>query len=465
LNLEEQLVQDAVSLIRFVSSIADLCEDRSSAPAHLPSSERFFAYIQELSNATGKYISESLKTKHTPAELLQLRNEIGSLRASWRFLHQFIKSSLDADTLRLPTALIQATIDRFREIPKFKNADFVIYHSDEFNYLNVKLDVFKQQADQISGLVSGPQFPLNLSIIGIPYSQASSLFWNCLIPHEMGHYVFGELALAVKFKKQIESELLVRLSATVTLEQRGQITELLAHWIEELFCDIFAVRILGLCFSIAFTELFDVAMFLDETGNLPVAATRGETEFRKYPPDLLRVREQTRVLQKDGWWDMALSLGSQYSNAMDASNKVPDSSFLCSALQVELKVDPVPVLGAFFAVLPKLELELEQCTVGLPNCSQDWKDSAETIERYLGLGIVPSTLRNREKKEEFHPSPVALLNSAYRFYVRSMPSLMSHIAKADPNEIESRVQWTRRVETWTAKAIEDVLLLNRRPSQ
>lgn len=461
MELGEQLVQDAVSLTRFVSSIVDLCEDRSSASAHLQSSERFFAYIKELSSATSVYLAISLRQRTTPTDLLQLRNEIGILRVSWRFLHEFIKSSLDADTLRLPTALVQAIIKRFREIPKFDDADFVIYHSDQFNYLNVRLDVFKQQADQISSLVSGPQFPSNLSIVGIPYSQASSLFWNCLIPHELGHYVFGELAFAVKFKKEIESELLKRIPSGITPQQRGQIIELLARWMEELFCDVFAVRLVGLCFSIAFTEVFDTAMFLDVSGMLPPGGSRGETEFREYPPDLLRIRQQARVLQKDGWWDTVQSLDSQYAKVLMAAVELKDSDFRCSALQA----NPVPVLETFFAVLPNLEVELEKAASGLQVCAQEWKDSADIIERYLEYGIVPSTLRRSTEGDNFTPSPIALLNSAYRFYIRSMPALMGRIKDADPNDIEKRIRWTRRVENWTAKAIEDVLLLNGRPAQ
>lgn len=325
--------------------------------------------------------------------------------------------------------------------------------------------MFKQQADQISNLVSGPQFPENLSLIGIPYSQASSLFWNCLIPHEIGHYVFGRLALAVKFKKKIEAELMTRIGSAVSVDLRGQIIELLARWIEELFCDVFAVKLVGLCFSIAFTELFDVAKFLDTAGKLTPGGMRGETEFRQYPPDLLRVRQQSRILQTDGWWDMVQSLDSQYANALGAAVSLDDSAFRCTALQAEWKVDPIPILQSFFAVLPNLELELEQCTAGLSNCSQNWKDSAETIEKYLESGVVPSTLRKEEGAEEFHPTPIALLNSAYRFYIRSMPLLMNRISNADPNEVESRIRWTRRVENWTSKAIEDVLLLSRRPSK
>lgn len=142
-SLADQLIQDSISLVQFVTSIADLCDERSSATAHLPSSERFFCYITELANATRSYLSDSVHSNQGPRELLRLRSEIASLRVSWRFLHEFVKPALDADTLRLPTSVVNATIARLREIPAFANADFVLYHSDIFNYLNVRLAIFK----------------------------------------------------------------------------------------------------------------------------------------------------------------------------------------------------------------------------------------------------------------------------------------------------------------------------------
>ena len=113
-TLAQQLIQDSASLVHFVTSISDLCEERSGSPAHLPSSERFFGYISGLANATGVYLSNSVQPGKTPRDLLQLRSEIASLRVSWRYLHEFIKPALDADTLRLPTALVQSF---YRKVP------------------------------------------------------------------------------------------------------------------------------------------------------------------------------------------------------------------------------------------------------------------------------------------------------------------------------------------------------------
>ena len=54
-TLKDQLRQDATSLQKFVTSIADHCERRSGAAAYLESSERFFSYVVELAESTRAY--------------------------------------------------------------------------------------------------------------------------------------------------------------------------------------------------------------------------------------------------------------------------------------------------------------------------------------------------------------------------------------------------------------------------
>lgn len=226
-------------------------------------------------------------------------------------------------------------------------------------------------------------------------------------------------------------------------------------------CDAFAVRIIGFCFCIAFTELFDVSQFLDENSNHHNAGARGETEFGSYPPDLLRLRQQVLILRKDGWWDEVQKIDSQYARTLEAASALTDADFKFTEL-VKYGINPDLVLQSFFKVLPNMELELEQSTAGLSNVSDTWKSSAPTIESYLEHGVVPSTLRSNAETSPFTPEPVALLNSAYRFYIQSMSKLLSHIENADARSITDRIRWTKRIEMWTAKAIEDVLLIKGR---
>lgn len=71
----------------------------------------------------------------------------------------------------------------------------------------------------------------------------------------------------------------------------------------------------------------------------------------------------------------------------------------------------------------------------------------------FGDGIVPSAPTDFENVTV--PDPVAVINAAFCFYLSALPRLMDNLEKQDPKNLEHRSKWTRRLEMWTMKAIED----------
>jgi dCTP deaminase len=375
-------------------------------------------------------------------------------------MHQFVKPVLEADTLRLPISLLAGLKKRFREIPRFSKTDFVLYHSAKFNYFNIKLAEFKKTADPIANLVGGPPFPSHLGLIGIPYSQSSSLFINCLIPHEMGHYVFGELQLAQKFRSNIDKRLLDRYGTNLDNEKRGTLAETMLFWAEELFCDVFAVRLVGFCFSLAFVELFDLAAVLDENGVFEKPRAGKQLFFEQYPPDLFRLRLQVSILKADGWWTkLERAAGdSHYVTTLQAAAGLKDSNFIYP------KSFAPAVVGAIFKeIVPSIIEELNKATRKVPSGATQWENEGDLIEKYLENGVVPSTLIQERGKEPIVPDPIAILNASYHFYIRSLSRLISKIESADKKQIADCSYWSNRLEMWAAKAVEDVGLLGGLP--
>jgi hypothetical protein len=463
-TIQDQVRQDAASLHAFVCSISDKCEHRNGAVSYPEPSERFFSYISELAAKTKFYLQAEIEIPDkTPEDCLDLRRDIANLQAGWVFMHQFVKPVLDADTLKLPTAFLQGLISRFQEIPRFSSTDFIFYHSSQLNYFNVKLGIFKSQADQISRFVDGPEFPVNLGLIGIPYSQSASLFINCLIPHEMGHYVFGELSLRKQFCKSIEEALIQYLGVGFSGGKRTALVECIANWVEELFCDLFAVRLVGFSFSLAFVELFNSATALDDQSRY--LASKEALEFgRNYPPDLFRLRKQVAVLKSDGWWKELQETDSHYVRVLEVADKIDDTNFTFGVIPSDNTYDPTKIVESFFGILPSILDNLDRITVGIQDGAALWKSTGKLIEEYLKNGVVPSSLIPENGSDPVFPSPVALINASYRFYadVESLPKLLSSIEGMNCNSIGDLSYWSRRVEMWTTKAIEDVILLAKR---
>ena len=455
--LSEQVRHDAASLYQFVCSIVDLCERRNPAAAYLSSSERFFDYLVDLGRATKEYVQNSPGGRTQPAEYLDLRDEIALLRAGWQFLHAFVRPALESDTLHLPGALVLGLIRRFREIPRYSKTDFVIFHTDEFNYLTVRSSPLKKNADGMASLVHGPSFPEDLGLIGIPYSQSSSLFMNCLIPHEMGHYVFADAGLGKKFRREIEQQLVNNLGSQFPLLERIAYTEILAKWSEELFCDVFAVRLIGFSYSLAFVELFDLPKALDENGRLSPPRSQSFPRFDEYPADLFRVKQQAAVLVKDRWWPELVKVDSHYVKLLQAAEQMTEADF---EFPLANQADSAKLLSAFFAVVPQIFSELDAITAGLAPGFEEWTKTKSNVETYLEHGVVPSSLLEKKGELKFvRPHLVGLLNSSYKFYVESLNQLIAHIKDAKVSDIGTRSKWASKVQAWTSKAIEDVSLL------
>jgi dCTP deaminase len=389
-------------------------------------------------------------------------------------MQQFVKPVLDADTLRLPNSLLGGLKARFRQLPGFEDTDFVFYHTSYLNYFNIKLERFKPRARQISNLVDGNAvFPEHLGLIGIPYSQSSSLFVNCLIAHEMGHYLFGESRLANKFRTDIENRLISLHGTLLDTDQRTRLTDVMLMWIEELFCDLFAVRLVGFCFSLAFVELFDAATILDECGRCKKLKGEGAFLLHQHPPDLFRLKSQVSVLRSDGWWTRfaeGKQIGlqetdSHYVRTLEAADGLKDDAFFFPPFPppglTTTKVS-VDIKALFFEILPSIVVELDAATGNVRDGANLWASHGDLIEQYLEHGTVPSTLVPSDGSKPVHPRPVAILNASYRFCIQSLTKLTSTIETAKEGQIKDSSYWVRKVESWAAKAIEDVALLEGR---
>ena len=91
-----------------------------------------------------------------------------------------------------------------------------------------------------------------------------------------------------------------------------------------------------------------------------------------------------------------------------------------------------------------------------------WEEQRSRVQEYLQNGVVPSTLTKTNGEGSDVPNAVTLLNSSIEFCVESLHLLLDKIHEVDVNSIKDRAYWAKRIEFWTAKAIEDSVLLEHR---
>lgn len=442
------LVRDAASFLRFMRSIYGRREDTDRT--HRRATNEFLEYIRKLGQKTEVYLQKFVRTPPDPDLASIDRQGLLTLRDFWSDLHGFVQPSRDADTLHIPVVLIEQLEDRLAEIPGLRGCRVVISHTAELNYIQFPRSGLRERAQSYADIVRGsPRFPRKLALIAMPYSQEASLFSNLLICHEMGHFVFEELNLESQFSKYIEKSLKKHFDISRLSEpDLSWCRERLWNWTEELYCDRFALGLVGPAFSFSYIELFDV---------IGVADNDQVTEFSDtHPADACRFREHYEQLQYTGWWPLLDRYGKNYAALIRKLYAIPERKYVYTSDQKPRLARRV--LKAFLEVKPRIEALVKQTFDGGESrfLGGGAFDCVTAINRYLSLGIVPATLIRGG--QAFGPDPVLLINAAYLFYLEDMGKLIKRIEGEVVDQLPQREKWGQRVEDWTLKALEDLRL-------
>lgn len=250
------------------------------------------------------------------------------LRGAWAELHQFLKPAVDADTLNTPFSLLEALYQKFHRISGFEAVEFTVLHLNEVNYLQVRASWFRQLAQKVASQVPGaPSFPSHLGLIGIPYSQSSALFLNTLIPHEMGHFVYQHLDKANGLLPKIDACLNGEPGAAhLTSHERRWCVDKLSSWAEEIFCDLFAVWMLGPAYVFAYIELLDLAN-IPSIASLPSAPKEHQRFHPRHPADSCRLSQHVKFLRKLGWWRHVEDYRTHYVDVLRHVEGIPRSEY------------------------------------------------------------------------------------------------------------------------------------------
>jgi len=452
---------DAAALYRFVGSVCNLAEESSSS-VYVKASDDFFEYIRVLGKRTKEYLIEFPKNLPTNDLLKNIhRQKLKVLRDAWSELHAFLKPTSDADTLNTPFSLLEALYQKFHRITGFENVEFTVFHLNEVNYLQVRASWFRQLASKIgSQIPNAPSFPAHLGLIGIPYSQSSAIFLNALIPHEMGHFVCQQLNQSNVLLPEVNACLTAELRGTsISPNDRRWCVDKLSSWAEEIFCDLFAVWMVGPAYAFAYIELLDLAN-LASVNSLPSAPKEHLGFGFRHPADSCRLAELVKFLKELGWWPSVGSLKTHYIDVLRHVETVSSNEYTFRSDSPQLAS---VTLGAFFRLLSSIEQAIRVIVQSLDAGSQNYTRWESAIQDYLHSGVVPSTILKQvdgQMPEFEYPDPISVLNVAYKIHLESLDVLLSQVGE-DPKSVGARSEWTTRLELWAGKAFEDYSLLTR----
>jgi hypothetical protein len=465
LSIRDQLVREASALYGFVDSISAQCSRIPQSVAFTESSTRFFQHVDHLATATKEHLAvfpEDHIEAVTEEEFHETRAELCTIRNVWKELHQFIKPATDADTLNQPTALVAAMLGRAKLLPELQDADFAIFHTDSFDYLQVNPTSIRDLIRGLAFIVGAQEFPPGLALIGIPSTQGNALFLNCLLAHEVGEYAYSQKSLNNQLQPEVEAALhTVYGDEYEKLEktERSYFVDTILGWGRELFCDLFAVYLIGPCYTCAYVELFDLPNLLSKSGAEITKTALPRIRFYKHHPSHpFRVKYQADLLKRLDWWPHLRGIDSRSVRVLEALMELKDEDFV----EAE-EVGRRPLIHAFFQIVPEISSQLGKLVGALDPGVHEFGQLRQYVGYYLREGIVPSTITVDDKSAQSRlviPSSVTLLNCFTCFYLEQIDELMQRIEGQDLGSPQQRLYWTRKLEGWTSKALVDITLFN-----
>lgn len=453
---KDAVLQEAAQLHSFVESIIQLCSDpREDYPVFTNASMKFFGYILQLGKQTQDYLERFpafyLKSSDERSARSKLQ-KLFSLKTSWEALHAFVKPALDADSLHVPSSLVTAFEDIVNDVEAWKEFKFILFQTSEANYLQIPSGMAREVANDIAEGVDFERFDPTMGLVGIPYSQANSVFLNCVLPHELAHFIYQEYS-----DDEVENKLDESTNKTLSdlnYDSLAWSVGELKSWLEETFCDLMAICMIGPAFSLSLIRLTTATSIVERPDGEPADAYAFKDG---YPAVTARLYFHQKLLDHLGWWPLLKNWQCSSIRALEKCSSW--SSLITVEGDIEDGIDPLRLLESY----------REVCDWMIDYCARHFGHVKETvgefsvqepeIAKYLERAIVPSTIVINEKEE--YPNPVVLLNAGIKFLLVGLSQLINNIAGSSASSVEVHSKVASRVELWILKSIEDSRLLVR----
>ena len=351
-----------------------------------------------------------------------LSERLSTIIHAWELLHSFIKPVLDADNLKVPHPLVHFLTEHIGGLRVVAGAKFVTEISPQLNYFQHSHTDLRNAISFLQSLVRGPAIEPRLGFLALPCSQSRNLFTNCLLYHEVGHFIAEETSLLAHIEiTKLSDELESKFG-----EYKRWAASRIRRLMEELFADIVAVRLAGLAYTLSYMELIRLV-----SDDLTQHAKRF---FVDHPADALRFREQLKILEHDKWGEYGARL-PQWAELKKIS-QVTELEYLVPK-EYQNDVAMTKIWKMLIETLcnedrlKRLHEQVDGVLADRVNPYERFVESAAEVEECLGHGIVPSLERGGHS-----PHPLAIINGAVIFWLSGMSELYRIVPRCSGKKVE-----------------------------
>ena len=468
-DLDAQVRNEGARILRLCKDLSEFILSGQARKTYLDETEHFLEYIKKSLKAIDNFVRQTIKKEMAPPLAKVRLKGFDLIREGLSWIYILVKEAIDADTLSIPYSLTVFLNHTATKVQKRGKVSLVVLGSSDLMYYKYNLKHLRNLTQCLNSTVikNYPVLPPEIGILKFPYCAAQELLVNCILFHEMGHYIYEKTGLQNVFYNNIISSLgefiknkkiMEKITAPLLVQRRliNYVSSLMLRWADEIFADIFAIRVLGPAFHFACLVLEQI---------LPTGIERNRNFSRTHPANNFRFKTHAKWLT-DGDWDEIINKRTpqvfeqlkvceklRFKNGYFSINCKPpleDKQDLENTLHNWM-------LQEFEKMVLKIEEKLSNKLKNLPKPFYDFNENYKLVTTCLEHGVVPSTVYN-ENKQRCHPNPTTILNSGFFFYLGNMDALLEKVESID-SDIDKRMNYEKRLNQWLAKAIEDWQIL------
>jgi len=467
--LNDQVRNEGIRLLRLCKDLSEFILSGQSRKTYLDETEYFLKYIKKSLKAIDNFVRQTINKEMAPPLTKVRLKGFDLIREGLSWIYIRVKEAIDADTLSIPYSLTIFLNHTATKIQKRGKVSLVILGSSDLMYYKYNLKHLRNLTQRLKSTVikNYPVLPAEIGILKFPYCAAQEVLVNCILFHEMGHYIYEKTGLQNVFYNNIRSSLgefiknkkiMEKITAPLLVQRRlfNYVSNLMLRWADEMFADIFAIRVLGPAFHLACLELEQI---------LPTDIKRNRNFSGTHPANDFRFKTHAKWLTEGDWDEIIIERTPQVFEQLKVCEKLKfengDFSINCKPPLEDIQdlEDKLHnwMLQEFKKMVLKVEEELSTKLKNLPKPFYDFNENYKLVTTCLEHGVVPSTVYN-EKKQRCHPNPTTILNSGFFFYLGGMDTLLEKVKSKGP-KIDKRINYEKRLNEWLAKAIEDWQIL------
>lgn len=461
-ELVGQVRSEAFCLLRLCDDLTTFIRSGRTKKTYLYETEGLLDHILQSLKAIERFVRNAVEEPPKDELIKSKLRDFGEIKKGLSLLYILAKQAIDSDSLSIPFSLATFLNHTVRQLLKSKRASLVVLSGSSLMYYKYNIKAMRDLTRYLSARIEGyPVLGEEIGILMFPYCAAREVLVNCNLFHEMGHYIYEAVRLEEAFRNKLVDKLarfftdpeIMRKVEAPLLAWRAllnYVLTLMSRWADEIFADIFAVRVLGPAFHFAYREIEHI-----------IPTTTGRNFSETHPADDYRFKIHARWLQEDGWDE---SLKNNAADLLHQLRKCQEIKNFTIGSKPPSYFEPIEqqlndwMLKEFDLMVTEIESKVSD-TLGsdFQKPIEDFRRNHELVISYLGHGVVPSTCYDISGNKS-HPSPTTVLNSAFLFYLGGMDDLLGKV-RSKLSWIQKRIAYEKRLNDWLGKAIEDWQIL------